>query len=207
MKTTSSRKAVQETLLKLAPYFHVADGRTDPDDHRVSLPRQDLLLGLAEVVVGDEIPAIVALRDRPAFLSWFRSVRRVTPTAIGRWMKMCWVKGEVRVTGNNFAVAMSWIGEGLDGDFSVDRPEDTPLLRFDLTRIDDIEMQDASFCTQIPVTVGERRARELAKEILDIFETHLASDATDGGRLAQRLSWIDRRGIAHCQIPDGSVPC
>ena len=169
----------------------------------MDLPSDELLVTLAELICGDEVPLVAALRAHPDFLSWLASGRPITNAGLQRWLNRTWVEGEVSARGRHFAVTLSWLDEGGSGDYRLSDPQDEPLLRLDIDRRDGEEMQDGSFCTQIPVTVGRKRARELAKELLAVVEEGLPADAQDGGRLAQRLSWVDERGVKFCPMLDG----
>lgn len=108
-------------------------------------------------------------------------------------------------------VEIGWIGEGSDGDYREDDPEDAPLLRFDaydLARhpdprgvpdgspsLPELECtgfggccrgaQDASYCTQLWAN--------LPKEVLASVCRHIAeaiADTTHWKRVLERLSWL-----------------
>ncbi|MCA3267868.1 MAG: hypothetical protein ING19_17540, partial [Azospirillum sp.] len=79
------------------------------------------------------------------------------------------VKGDVRVT-------LEWIGEGNDGDFQLDDPDDTPLIRFSVYRrnVDgkntgnEFEpVDEASYCTRIPIDTDRATLRKVADRIMD----------------------------------------
>lgn len=103
------------------------------------------------------------------------------------------IPGKVRVE-------IGWIGEGNEGDYRADNPDDEPLLRFDaydLTKHEDTTNctgvwdccrsgQDASYCTRLPATlpkpVLESVCRLIAEQIVD---------EENWKRLLEGLSWLD----------------
>ena len=106
---------------------------------------------------------------------------------------------EQRYEGRDYAVDISWVGEGDDGDYDPMRPLDHPLLRFDVQRnigIVDNEWEDqddGSYCTQVPAYASP--------DILQALPRYLAErlDAEGGAhpkRLMEQLSWT---GIGHIE--------
>ena len=106
---------------------------------------------------------------------------------------------DVEVRRDDVIVTLEWIGEGWDGDYQDDDPEDCPLLRFSVYRAitdpqdprhDRDEFSDASYCTRIPATVPQNTAQQLAVYILDtVYEP--AHDGHSIKKLCERLSWIE----------------
>lgn len=90
-------------------------------------------------------------------------------------------------------VELEWIGEGLDGDYNEENPDDIPLLRFSVyKKINDQweAIDDASYCTQLPATIGMGTATVAAAHILRQVEDIVL----EGGsikKICEKLSWID----------------
>ena len=100
--------------------------------------------------------------------------------------------------GHSIKVEWSELGEGICGDYDPGELDDVELLRFDISRWmgdhwEDVE--DASYCTQVPVSAtSEQRATGL-KMIMDaIYER--ASSGQSIKRLCEELSWISLAVIA-----------
>ena len=116
---------------------------------------------------------------------------------------------DVEVEREGVIVVLSWIGEGWDGDYQDDDPEDCPLLRFSVYRAttgpqDRNEINDASYCTRIPATVSQNTAHRLAVYILDaVYDA--AHDGHSIKKLCERLSWIDPTWLPDHDRPVGEV--
>jgi len=106
------------------------------------------------------------------------------------------------------------IGEGWNGDYNEEDPEDEPLLRFtcyrkrlpedtekDIQNIGDlsfldinneqwISISDGSYCTRLSANLPE----EEQKQALEILMTNLQSAIESGHvkKLAERMSWIGK---------------
>jgi len=101
---------------------------------------------------------------------------------------------EIMLQRGNKRVEWEWIGEGLDGDYDPNDPEDIPLLRFSCSEfntpeegdIDDgwKQMDDASYCTRMPVTSSLHDLTKAAVIILEAIE-----DCCYKKRL-EELSWL-----------------
>lgn len=95
------------------------------------------------------------------------------------------VKGNVKVT-------LTDIGEGYNGDYDPEDPEDAPLLRFDVYRWDGIDweaVEDASYCTAIPVTTPRERLVELAAVIMDAVHDDVVAGISVK-KTGESLSWL-----------------
>ena len=95
------------------------------------------------------------------------------------------IKGKVKV---------EWVqlGEGISGDYDADDPDDVELLRFDVSKKVGREwkaVDDASYCTQVPVSATEGQRAELLKSIM-----HFVHDPVTAGssikKCCEELSWI-----------------
>ncbi|MDR6218849.1 hypothetical protein [Deinococcus soli (ex Cha et al. 2016)] len=100
--------------------------------------------------------------------------------------------GALSVTRGSYRVDLEDTGEGRDGAHDPEDPTDQAFLRFTVSECQGGEWQElegTSYCTRIPVTVEERRARELAEYILSEI-----IDAARGGlsvkKTCEALSWL-----------------
>lgn len=92
------------------------------------------------------------------------------------------------------------LGEGLHGDYNPEDPEDINLLRFDVYVNDPgtdswTEVEDASYCTQIPADTPIDTLKEKIKAIFDRYRDAISSydDYLYGAsvkKLGEELSWI-----------------
>jgi len=98
---------------------------------------------------------------------------------------------------DNVMVEWAELGEGIDGDYNPDDPEDIELLRFDVSRLVDGEWQpidDASYCTQVPVSATpEQRAKGLQWIMDEVYEG--VSQGYSIKKLCEQLSWISLKSI------------
>lgn len=117
------------------------------------------------------------------------------------------VRGRVRIDWDE-------LGEGLSGDFDPTDPADTELLRFTVYRfegddallaatladpkLDDmlaaeglgwVAVEDASYCTRVPVAVPTVERRRMLVALMDEFHDPVAAGHSVK-KLAERLSWI-----------------
>lgn len=84
-------------------------------------------------------------------------------------------------------VTWEWIGEGWSGDYNEDDKSDTPLLRFSCDeKIGDawIGMDDASYCTRMPIKSPKKYLKRGAEIILEAI-----ADISYKRRL-EELSWF-----------------
>jgi len=90
---------------------------------------------------------------------------------------------------------LSWIGEGKDGDYHPEDPDDVPYLRFDLYVRESKKgewdaPEDTSYCTALPAFVSERVGREALARILSETAEPLAAGLRVK-RVCESLSWMD----------------
>jgi hypothetical protein len=86
-------------------------------------------------------------------------------------------------------VELEDIGEGQDGDYQPDDPEDEPLLRFSFYEFSIVEgewqeINDTSYCTQLSANLP-KHDQHLALEWL---MTHF--DRKRAKKCCERLSWV-----------------
>lgn len=89
---------------------------------------------------------------------------------------------------NHRKVTFSHIGEGWNGDYNPNDPDDTPLLRFDIYEMVNGEweqMDDASYCTGLSVDADPETIREALEVVMN--STY---DLERVKREAERLSWL-----------------
>ena len=110
------------------------------------------------------------------------------------------------VDDNLIKVEMAYIGEGYNGDYDENNPEDKPLLRF-YTYInthhgtDDSnsfweDLEDGSCCTTIPKDSDITHIVDAAKKILaELRKTITCYDEEKGipsaKHVAEKMSWLD----------------
>lgn len=96
---------------------------------------------------------------------------------------------------NDLRIEFEDCGEGWDGDYNPDDPEDTALLRFYVSeRTTDAEggfseIEDASYCTQIAVDAPEDKQRELLRTIMDEVRPVYESGESIK-RICETMSWL-----------------
>lgn len=100
----------------------------------------------------------------------------------------------MELTAGNVKVAWEAIGEGVSGEYDPDDPQDVELLRFsvyvwDIAGNDWIEVDDASYCTQVPVdTPVETLTVLLARIFNEVYDYVQAGESIK--KICERLSWI-----------------
>jgi len=83
------------------------------------------------------------------------------------------------------------LGEGWDGDYDPNDPNDEELFRFDVYLKKDgkwIDPGDVSYCTQLPVTLTREKQR-IALEI--IVDRLYDQPVSYWKKICEELSWID----------------
>ena len=91
-------------------------------------------------------------------------------------------------------VELTWIGEGVCGEYDPENPHELPLTRFYVQKKTDegwVDVDDGSYCTQLPADdqLGMQRLGHL---ILD----QAGDQIRRGGsykRILERLSWFNGR--------------
>jgi hypothetical protein len=137
-------------------------------------------------------------------------------------------------TGEEFArgrVRVKWVelGEGQDGDYHADDPEDVELLRFDFyagVGNEWLVVEHASYCTRVPVSTPPARRHELLLELhqagAESVEHGIAALVAEHGgdetaaaasgevrpaskRVFEQLSWIGEDGLAEIAPSAGAA--
>lgn len=89
-------------------------------------------------------------------------------------------------------VDLEWMGEGWDGDYDENDPNDTPFLRFSVSKWDGKfweAIDDSSYCTLLPATVSHDTAISVVKYIMSKVE-HLVVSGLPIKKTCEQLSWI-----------------
>ncbi len=94
-------------------------------------------------------------------------------------------------------VRVDWYnaGEGWNGDFNPNDPEDTNLLRFDVyVKNTDNKwetVEDASYCTQVPANTSEDILEQKLRIIFDNYRDAITEYSICSLKeLGEKLSWI-----------------
>jgi len=108
-----------------------------------------------------------------------------------------------KYTGISVKVEWSDLGEGLDGDYNPDDKDDIALYRFDISvrpkgKRSYEGVEDASYCTQVPVETPVKILKEGLKMIMDeIFDAVVQGASVK--RACEQISWISvdsiKRGV------------
>jgi len=100
-------------------------------------------------------------------------------------------------SGKEVLVEWTDLGEGFEGDYNPDDPEDIALLRFDISLIDNgelIPIDDASYCTQVPVDTDDEILKAGLEMIMDeIFDAVILGNSIK--KACERMSWISIKSI------------
>lgn len=94
---------------------------------------------------------------------------------------------------NGIRVEFEDLGEGLAGDYNEDDPNDIPLLRFYISRMENgewIPIENATLCTAMPVDTDPDIQRQALEFIYDRVHDSIESDKPIK-RICQDLSWIE----------------
>lgn len=95
-------------------------------------------------------------------------------------------------------VRIDWVNlhEGFDGDYDPENPDDVNLLRFDAYRHDGadwVEVEDGSYCTQIPANTNHVTLRRILRSFMDYIYDDVVS-VGKAKRKCEQLSWTDLDG-------------
>lgn len=113
----------------------------------------------------------------------------------------------LRKEGKRFAVTIEWIGEGQDGEYNVNNIYDQRLLRFSVQKRGEDggweDLDDASYCTQIPVSA--KPSENIAA--LDYLLTRIEREAGQyTKRFFESLSWATRSDVDQfCLLRDAKA--
>lgn len=91
----------------------------------------------------------------------------------------------------NFKIQFEHHGEGFDGEYRMDDPEDKPLLRCDViyNKEPNEPIHNGSFCTNISINVNESEMEKLLNRMIDEAEELFNEYGKDNlGTLSRRLA-------------------
>jgi len=91
----------------------------------------------------------------------------------------------------NLKIELEYIGEGWNGDYDPDNPDDEKLLRFTCLMSNESEdweqIDDASYCTRLPESISDEEAEKALRILMEGIENRgLLSIKKE----CERLSWI-----------------
>ena len=103
----------------------------------------------------------------------------------------------VSIRNDKLRVDWTNLGEGVSGDYNPEDPEDINLLRFDIyakrDNSDWEEVDDASYCTNVPADTDpdelERLLRVIFDRYNDVIDDYI-NNGTSVKKLGEELSWI-----------------
>lgn len=100
----------------------------------------------------------------------------------------------MRLTRKNVRVGLERLGEGLNGDYNEDDPDDKELFRFWINKYNPfpgvwLEVEDSSYCTLLPVTISKEDQKKALKYIMDeVYDGVTAGYSVK--KICEKLSWI-----------------
>jgi hypothetical protein len=118
------------------------------------------------------------------------------------------VPGQILVIPGKLMVEWVELGEGIDGDYHADDPDDVELLRFDINVWDAklnawVDPGDVSYCTRFPVKASpelrQKGLQYLADNLLPLVEIDFPIK-----KQCERLSWIYPEWLEK-EVPNGGA--
>jgi hypothetical protein len=102
-------------------------------------------------------------------------------------------------------VEWSELGEGISGDYNPDDADDIELLRFDVSELINgewIEVSDASYCTQMPVSATPEQRYDALKWIMsEVYDGVMGGFSVK--KICEVLSWISLDALRDKKITIG----
>lgn len=95
---------------------------------------------------------------------------------------------------NGFKARFVKCGEGYNGDYDKNDPEDRELLRLDIIRVEngeEFQDQDMSYCTSVPVDTPKEERRRLLKAAVKLMAKARDEGKVSLKRQAEKLSWME----------------
>jgi hypothetical protein len=110
-----------------------------------------------------------------------------------------------------YPVMVEWseLGEGWEGEYNENDPNDEELLRFDVSiwNCDPeepwIAVEDASYCTAFPVNTDPILRERALNYIMDEIWEQLADSRCSIKRICEKLSWINPIDVMKEEINNG----
>ena len=105
----------------------------------------------------------------------------------------------MKITKGNIRVEFVRLGEGYEGDYNPDDPDDEELYRFDVSYKHNgkwHEIPDASYCTAMPVKTEKAILRKALTLIADEYYNACSGRYIPGSspsvkRMGESLSWLN----------------
>jgi hypothetical protein len=100
---------------------------------------------------------------------------------------------EIEVHNKKYSLSFCYLGEGADGDYDPENPDDAPLLRYDVCKKVDGEwepLRNGSACCQLSANEKRAALKKAAKEMLEIVSK---TDPQHLNFVVQLLSWIEMK--------------
>jgi hypothetical protein len=99
-------------------------------------------------------------------------------------------------TKGRLRVELTYIGEGYNGDYDPDDPEDAPLYRVDITRRGvDYETDGGSWCTCIVANDPNSDYKAIAKRIVEYAHMRRTTGPCTLDHIAQSVSWFSNNNL------------
>lgn len=95
------------------------------------------------------------------------------------------------LTRGNVRIEWSNLGEGYDGEYDSENPEDDNLLRFDVSRLEGETWEpinDGSYCTQVKASESHAMLTQHLKDFMDTIYDDVSVHGR-AKRLCEQLSW------------------
>ena len=115
-----------------------------------------------------------------------------------------WLIDDLNIESENFLVIISHIGEGYEGDYNEEDPEDKPLLRYDIYHKsnEDEVIPDGSSCTNISINSLSSDVEHFFKEVVLVEAEELLKEIED---TSYSLSSIGKKLFKYSHISDEQV--
>ena len=108
---------------------------------------------------------------------------------------------EIEVHNEKYSLSFCYLGEGTDGDYDPENPDDVPLLRYDVCEKINGEwepLRNGSACCQIKATEKRSHLKKAAKHMLEIVSK---VDSEYLNNTVQLLSWIEMNRDGSLKLP------
>ena len=107
-------------------------------------------------------------------------------------------RSNTSVVSGNWRVDLVDIGEGLNGDWQEDDPNDMPLLRFDMysrknSRSPWTEVSDSSYCTLVHADISGKQRKDVLTKLIEEVEDCSWDESVK--KRCERLSHISRQPL------------
>jgi len=111
---------------------------------------------------------------------------------------------EIEVKSGSVKVVLEDIGEGYNGDFDEDDPEDAALIRFTVYKKEGkewVQVDDASYCTTMTILDDREKLTCIARSILEEVKDPIESGYSVK-KLCERLSWLHTDSVTDADLAE-----